>query len=559
MRAGLAAFVLLFFVILALPLPAEAHAKYAFSTPPANGIVPSPPTSVSITFTEAVATEPGSPSVQVLNRSGERVESGPASVLPEDSKAVRVVLNEIGPDIYTVTWYVRSAVDGHSLRGSFSFAVQNPDGTIPGDLPGSDDPSGEAVSAVEVGGRFLSFLGLMIAFGVALLMVLAWLPGVRDAAAGTGIHGGGTGILAHWGRVGALTSALGVALWWSTVGLSLSGTLFNASLATRLVSALVLLGIFTLIAREQESPAEGRIPRTAWAAVVAGGFAVAGASIGTHAAADAGLLGAALHAVHLGCIAAWVGGLLSLFRLRPLLQATENVALARHVYGRFSKLAFYAVGGVLLAGTSLGLLLVETLDGLATSSYGWALLAKISLFVPLVALGAINRYRFLPAAAGSGDVPVKAIRSLTANVRREVALGAIVIAIAALLTSLVPPGTSAGGGLFQIEATTDGVRFDFSVDPFPRTPGVYLYAVQVWDATTSAPLDDARNATLKFTLLGSIPLVEQSLAMDGPHGNHFFSYTPVMSQAGTWKIDVLLSRWTALDVRVTFHIVAEAP
>lgn len=544
-------------IILAVPTPVEGHALYESSTPPSNGILASSPDRVVLTFSEPVAVEPpGSPSVRVTNASGDRVESGSAVVSTQDPRTVSVGLQSIGPCVYTVAWTVKSAVDGHTSRGSFSFAVQNPDGSLCGSFSNVTLEPPQPISPVEVTGRFLTFLGMTIAFGAALFTVVAWLPGVRDAGREPSPENRvGRRILAHWGRIGALTFVLGVALWWSTVGVSLSPSPFNASLAGSLVSALVLLGAFTLVARAEEGEAEGKPPWPSWAALVAGGFAIASASVGTHSTADAGVPGAALQAIHLACAGAWVSGLLALLRLRPLLREAVNVALARHVYGRFSRMAFYAVGGVLGAGAGMGLLLVESIDNLIRSGYGWVLLAKIGLFVPMVVLGGMNRYRFLPAAAGTGDVPEKAIADLSDNVRREVALGATVLAVAALLTALVPPGTAVAAGELDLETTKDGVRFQFLVDPYPRTPGVYTYSILVTDPS-GGPYAGARNVTLTFTLLGST-LAPQSVPLDGPHGNHFFTGSPAMSQAGTWRIDVLFQRWSGLDVRVTFHIVVD--
>ena len=88
--------------------------------------------------------------------------------------------------------------------------------------------------------------------------------------------------------------------------------------------------------------------------------------------------------------------------------------------------------------------------GLLDSAYGRVLDVKVLLFLGLVALGALNRYRVVPALAATRRPPgepegdagggAEGLGALRRNVRAEVALAACVLAAAAVLTALAGCG-----------------------------------------------------------------------------------------------------------------------
>lgn len=547
-------------VALVLPVPVGAHAEYRSSNPTANGILPEPPTSVSITFSESV--QPGSEQIRVTNASGDRFDAG-SPTLSAGGHTASVEVASVGPGIYEVVWGVVSAVDGHFTSGSFAFAVQNPDGTLPGDLP-FEIPvaSGTPVSAFEVVLRFLGFLGLSVALGAAVLGALVWLPAARDPdARGSSAFTPGLRTTLHWGRVGAFVFALAMAGLWIQVA-GLDGTLSAAGLlgSPYLLSVLARAGLaaalfFVLTAAFARSsgadPANLRTPIRM--SVVLGLAAIVAGSAGTHAAANPtlGPSGIAADAAHLTGAALWVGGLVGIVALRSLLRDPESVAVARHVYGRFSRLAGYAVLLVLGGGAALAVLLVGSWEALVGTGYGWIVLAKIGLFVPMLAVGAYNRYRLVPATA---DDPGRAVRILSRNVRGEALLGAAVLALAGLLTAMVPAvNLAAPPGVFTLQATSGGLRLDFSVYPYPTTPGTYTFVFLLYNETTGATYDEATTGTATFRLTdGSLP--PRSEQLDGPHGNHFITTTPALSQPGVWRIDALFERPAASNVTATFHV-----
>src|SRR5438445_190386 len=133
-------------------------------------------------------------------------------------------------------------------------------------------------------------------------------------------------------------------------------------------------------------------------------------------------------------------------------------------------------------------LLLGSWDALFSSGYGWVVLAKVSLFVPMIAFGAYNRYRLIPRAAETGD-PAAAFRKLTWNVRNETAIGATVLVLAAILASLTPAvSVFAGSSEFTLSDTVSGIHIQMIIDPPPASANI-SYTVQfllTWASNGSA-------------------------------------------------------------------------
>lgn len=553
----------LFFVIASVLLSpsAGAHAEYLASDPDTNGILPDFPSSVAITFTESVA--PGSSVIRVTNASGARFDRGSAS-LSGDGRTVTVFLASGGPGLYSVGWVVMSAVDGHPTSGSFEFAVQNPDGSVP-DVPNSPTGSERPVSPIEIVFRFLGFTGLAVALGAAVLAALIWIPAGRDPdARESPAYGAGLRTILHWGRVGAFAFGVGmVGLWFQLQGIdstlstaALFGSPFLLSVLGRGSLAVALFFLLSAAFARSSAPDPSGVERRLRLSLVLALAAIGVGSMGTHAAARGplGPLGIAADAAHVFGAALWVGGLACVVAVRSFLRDPAGTSLARHVYARFSRLAGYAVGLVLGGGVVLALLLVGSWEALVGTPYGWVVLAKIGLFAPMVAVGAYNRYRVLPAIAEARDASTS-VRALTRNVRSEVSLGAAVLALAALLAALVPSVSVLGpSSPFPIRATAEGLRIDFYVSPVPTVPGNYTFTILVYNATNGEPYNDALtgSGTLTFHRADSPTNLTENLS--GPHDNHFFVTSSALSQPGVWRIDARFLRGDGAEVLATFHL-----
>lgn len=157
----------------------------------------------------------------------------------------------------------------------------------------------------------------------------------------------------------------------------------------------------------------------------------------SHAAAagagDLGAIDAIGDATHLLTGGFWVGGLLVLAMLVPLHRS--------HPAGLLGPLRLFSIWGsyavALLVATGLiNAVSILPLSAMALrNAYFDVLLVKVGLASTMIALAALNRWRFAPALRNGGD---RAARHLASSIGAEIALGVTVVGIAGYL-GLMPP------------------------------------------------------------------------------------------------------------------------
>jgi len=183
--------------------------------------------------------------------------------------------------------------------------------------------------------------------------------------------------------------------------------------------------------------------------------AVALATSLTGHAADRGdaSLAALADWLHVLASATWTGGLLCLSYLA--LGKAGGPARLDEWAPRFSRLAGLCVLGVVLSGSYSAWIELASVSTLWSTGYGRVLAVKLAFVLGLVGLGAVNRFRVLPAlspAARRGDAardfdvarrPPGAPHDAAGSrfwrlVAREAVLALIVFACTALLVQLTP-------------------------------------------------------------------------------------------------------------------------
>jgi putative copper resistance protein D len=137
--------------------------------------------------------------------------------------------------------------------------------------------------------------------------------------------------------------------------------------------------------------------------------------------------------LHLLGIAFWIG---VLGPLRALSRRLEHIASAATLGHRFGQAAAVIVPMLILAGLLLAWLLLGDLRALVTTGYGQTLLIKLVLVGAVLALAAVNKFRFVPAMQ-SGDS--KAARHLARSIEIEAMVILLVLAVTATLTSVLTP------------------------------------------------------------------------------------------------------------------------
>jgi copper resistance protein C len=99
---------------------ASAHAFLDHASPAVGSSLPTAPAAVTMWFTQQL--EPAFTTATVSDKSGNRVDTGPAKVDANDRTELRVPLKPLGPGTYTVSWHALS-VDTHTTTGHFNFTV----------------------------------------------------------------------------------------------------------------------------------------------------------------------------------------------------------------------------------------------------------------------------------------------------------------------------------------------------------------------------------------------------------------------------------------------------
>src|SRR6266571_8573032 len=159
---------------LAAPAAAWAHAVLLRTSPVASKTLTAAPTQVALTFSEAV--EPRFAIASVTDAAGTQQTAGPPRRSPQNPDTLAVPLRHVPQGWYLVYWRVIS-VDGHPVRGAFTFAV----GPNTGPAPQFVIPSVSETAATPrlVTARWLTFLFVMAAIGLFALRIAIARPVIR--------------------------------------------------------------------------------------------------------------------------------------------------------------------------------------------------------------------------------------------------------------------------------------------------------------------------------------------------------------------------------------------
>ena len=312
MKRKLAALALVTGVLAWTWTSAQAHALLLRSNPAANATLEKAPRFVELVFSEGL--EPSFSSANVLNVSGLRLDNNDANVDPGDPTRMTLTLLPLPDGVYTVTWKVLSAVDGHGSTGAFAFVVGS-GGQAPASIAPS--PAGTKLPAPEVIARWLLYLGAALLTGGAVFLLVVWQPAVRawiEAGETTPLPtlpwpalarlGAGVFLFANllgwWAQAAQAVGGPVPAPWDPALATVLFTTRFGALWSARLVLGLGLAAWLPRVAFHIRT----------FASLVMAGALLLDISLGSHAAAEASpalpILGDWLHML---AASIWVGGL----------------------------------------------------------------------------------------------------------------------------------------------------------------------------------------------------------------------------------------------------------
>ena len=466
--------------LVAGPVRLLAHAHLTKSVPSSGARLAGSPTSVSVWFSEAP--ELAFTRITLVGPDSVHIALGEIQRAPGESLAIEAAVpSQLTAGEYTVVWQT-AADDGHPSRGSFSFEVLSssspaaPEASLPNSraqtsgrsaqgVPNGMDGGTSAASGIEspayVAVRWLSFVALIALIGVTVFRWLVLPRAVRIAdrhARGPVLRAALNALMGRAAGLGAIpasalpvaaaarlyvqsaamhdySNALGAVMTRQTVARTHWG---RAWLAQVLLAIVVLLSLGATRRTQRHGVRERRVAWTiAAAAVVVLAFTPA---LAGHAAATPRLtmLAIALDGVHILAAGGWLGALLILLTIGlPEVLASglpERGGVVTDLVNACSPAALAFATLVVLTGLVAAWLHLGNVAALWGSTYGRTLLIKLGALVPVLGTGAYNWRRVRPAL---GDIT--AAGRLRRSAAAELTVGAVVIAVTAVLVAVQPP------------------------------------------------------------------------------------------------------------------------
>lgn len=527
-------------LILAGSPSASAHALLRDSTPKDGEILDTPPSEIIIDFTEPP--DLGLSEITVLDGDGQDVGAGELQELPGEGNRVAVSLPDVGDGVYTVSWRVLSRVDGHVTAGAFSFGVGVEAAALP--APGTDQ-GGVVVqrpTPLSVAGRWGFYWGLALLLGGAVAGLFVF----RQAVQGTRALAIAAWVLAAAGLVGMFLAER------SSVGVS-AGELLSSDRGELLIIRAVSLGIAGLAVAYVASRGS-RMSLVALGVVTAGAMAVHAYAGHAGAAASLRWLHVGTQWIHILAVGIWVGGLVWLWRGTRGRESDEQTAAV----ARFSLIAGFALAAVALTGALRAVNEVGFSPGrLFDTGFGLTVVAKVVLAGGLIAVGAYNRYRLVPALKTGSP----RLRTLRRTVGSEILLAAGIFGITGVMAGLAPP-TQYGAAAASEQAGVTVTGSDFAettrveLTATPGAAGPNTFQVRVEDVDSGDPLD-ARQVTLRFSIPEQPDVGRSELALT-LQDEVWVGQGTNLSVGGTWEVGVLVEG-AADSIQIPVEIETRAP
>ena len=354
----------------------SAHALLLRSNPAANAVLTQPPVQVELFFSEAV--EEKLSTIKVFDSNGAVVDVGDVRVDLADPTRMTVSLHSLSDGVFTVTWKVVSAVDGHQGTGSFPFALGAANASA---LPAIPQSASFNVPVISLASKFLLLVALAILVGQRLFLTLVWEPALKGAQVARpavwssfyriGLVGVliaiGIGILSQAGQVTGKDLTFP---WDRQVGQVLIETRLGVVWLIRLALAIVAVWL----AQGQASAWKD------WPGFAANLGLLLTVTLTSHAATEARpWLAILADWLHLIGMAFWLGGLIHLFTGVRQIQGLDDPVRTKFtslLTSQFSVSAIIFVALIGVTGLYSAWLRVGSWPALLDSLYGHVLLIK---------------------------------------------------------------------------------------------------------------------------------------------------------------------------------------
>ena len=523
---------------------ASAHATLESSSPADGQSVLTSPSEIRITFSEAVTTISGG--LSVLDADGKTVDVGNSEVVGGRT-LVAPISESLSDGTYVATYRVLSA-DGHPVSGSLLFAVGA------GALDRSAQPSSSGDRLWEIIGgisRFIMYLAALVAAGVAFFLAF-----IHD-------HAEDRWRIVPFVRIGsilALLSAIGIVMSQAALltgkgaGAVTDSNVLRDVLNQHLGWSLALLMIGLAAVHLSTDIPKKMVSKSL---ALSGGLAVTVSfAVWGHATElSPTAISLAADAIHATAAGLWLGGLVGLVMVLSL-RTPETVRATAGIIGRFSRMAFWSVIALTLAGLTLTITGSNaSLNSILTTTWGQLVLAKIGLTLIVVLIAAWNRRTLVPSLTSptenTGELAVR-WATLLRTIRSEALLLVAVVALTAIVVNVPPARTAVVAKADRVDITqrVDTGTVQLSVDP--AIVGPNTVAVRYTDGT-GQPINVANSMSIEFSqpAAGLEPLTRQVPASEP---GVFVIQGNELSIPGTWTITIAVRTGDFTEQRTSFEV-----
>jgi copper transport protein len=451
---------LLTVVALAIAAPLLAHTALRVSSPAKDEVLTASPTQLVLTFNERI--EVTLARLRLLTSDSTEIPVGPLRSGDSAQVIVAPINTRLANGTYAVAWQVMG-VDGHPVRGRYSFVVSAPpapadtaaalpvtpgqEGREPTPVP-EETAEGASVNApAYVAVRWLTFAALIVAIGAVgfrYLVLGSFMKSAPPAARAMLEPAAARAALIGRGSLIFLVLAAGVRLLLQVSAVAMPGA--NGAVVQNLMFGTTwgwgwIVQVVAAAAGAVAFHFAMRSPHSGWP--IAATFAVILAftpALSGHAAAVERLTGVAIltDGVHVIAVAGWLGTLLLMIgvgfseALRAD-SASAPAAIARMV-NAFSPAALAFAGVAAATGIASAVFQLGSLQALWATTYGRTLLIKLGAVALVVGAGAFNWRRMKPRLTTGLDA-----ERLRTSAKLELAAAALVLLVTAVLVAVPTP------------------------------------------------------------------------------------------------------------------------
>jgi copper transport protein len=534
---------------IALAPAASAHATVVSSSPADGSRLRRAPAQVEITFDEPVGLG-GIGYLHVTDQSGAAVDTGAA--FHPDGAAAKVAVRlrpQLGDGAYLASFRVVSA-DSHPVAGTIAFVVGS-GALVHGSIAGGSTVDALTSASGDVA-RWVGYAGLALLGGSWLLFTI-W-PRGRDVDRARRL------IWTGWVLLAAATVAQLLLQGPYTAGRGLTGLgdlhllddTLHTDFGTTLCLRLLLLSAVALFFERLLREGAARRRSDVLIGLFGVGLLATFAGVGHASTTSPDWLSMTLDGLHLAAMAVWLGGLAIVFAvaLPRLATGGDGPQLAR-----FSTVAFVSVVVLAVTGSYAAWRGIGTVHAVFTTTYGLLVIAKIVLFVGILAVANLSRRHVQRGigkdATDGGDVRHELLRR---SVLVEVAVAAVVLAVTAVLVN-EPRGKEALAAQYREPVTATASLGGSASVAVTITPALHGPVDVTVDVLGEQRPSVQATATQHDAEIGPLPIT--LTRVHAHHGGTEFDASLTMPVAGDWDIDLVVStsrfNATTTNVTITLH------